>query len=236
MRTKILVFLAVWKRPEITELCFQGIKRLQSHPDFEIDALAVVSEPEAEKLCAQYGIRSVTTPNDFLGRKKNFGLAACRGLDFDFLMEIGSDDLVLNSLLDDYKKFMHYDFFGVREMAFFDSETGYCRRWAGASTYGAGRMISRSALEKMNFKLWGNDQRRGLDGFSIVQLHRKGVKYWQVPISDKPKVMDVKSAVNLWRMDYSNGVEYDPSEFISELSEPEQQFLNACLQARKKSA
>src|SRR5688572_25004201 len=137
-KIKLLVYLALWKRPRITELCFMGLNRLRQHPDFDIQVLAVASEPEMLPLCEKYNVHVVTHTNLPLGKKKNFGLQAARSFKFDYLLEIGSDTLVLNELLDKYKKDfigVHH-FFGIGDCAFIDSETQSCRRVGGASTYG----------------------------------------------------------------------------------------------------
>lgn len=232
---RLLIYLAVWKRPEITEICFKGIKRLQEHPDFDISALAVISETSMIELCERYGVQWVMAENKPLGRKKNIGLQACKGIDFDFLMEIGSDDLVLNSLLDDYKKFMvKYDFFGVREMGFLDTETGKCRRWSSATVYGAGRLISRKALDKVGWKLWRNEASKGLDMQSIIQLHKHGVQYWQIPTEDHPKVIDIKSEVNIWPFNHLNGGPYEIEKILEHLSESEKVSIECLLQKKKR--
>lgn len=229
-RTKILIYLAVWKRPEITEMCFAGIERLKTHPDFDIDALAVISEESMIPLCEKYGVHYVEHENSPLGKKKNFGLQAARYFKFDFLMEIGSDDLVLNELLDVYKKFMvKYDFFGVRDAAFICSETGACRRVIGPTKYGAGRMISRAALDKIDFKLWKDNIERGLDNRSEVEMHKVGFRYWQIPPSEMPLVVDVKSDVNLWKFDHLTGQDYDMNLILEKLSTKEVKLLKQCL-------
>src|SRR6478609_9144885 len=134
--TKLLIFLAVWKRPYITEICFNGIKRLKEHPDYDVQALAVISEEEMIPLCEQYGVNWVMYKNEPLGEKKNFGLQKAKEFKFDYLMEIGSDDLILNELLDDYKNYIgKHDFFGITDAAYVNSETGECRRLTSKATY-----------------------------------------------------------------------------------------------------
>jgi glycosyltransferase involved in cell wall biosynthesis len=233
-KVKILVFLAVWKRPEITELCFQGIQRLQKHPDFDIQALAVISELEMIPLCEKYNINFVLHENSPLGRKKNKGLARAKSFEFDYLMEIGSDDLVLNDLLDAYKPLIgKYDFFGIRDLAYLNSETGECRRYTSmVSTYGAGRMISRKALEKMKWRLWLDRLNRGLDNNSVFAMVRGGVGYRQVLSGEFPMVIDVKSKINLWSFNPSLGVAYNADLVIEKLSIQEQQTLGKILQCQ----
>lgn len=226
--TKILVYLAVWKRPEITELCFLGIKRLQSHPDFSIQALAVISEPEMIPLCEKYGIAWTMYKNEPLGEKKNAGLQIAKDFEFDYLMEIGSDDLALNELLDNYKELIgKVDFFGISDAAYINSETGECRRLISKSTYGAGRMISRKALERAGWVLWADRLNRGLDNNSVFALQSKGFIYQRMKPMDFPGVIDIKSKENIWKFNYFLGVEYDINEILKRISAEEREILES---------
>lgn len=226
--TKILIYLAVWKRPEITELCFRGIKRLQQHPDFEIEALAVISEESMIPLCEKYGIHWVMYKNDPVGEKKNFGLKKAKEFQFDYLMEIGSDDLVLNELLDDYKNYVgKYEFFGISDCAYINSETGECRRLTSKSTYGAGRMISHKSLERANWYLWKDRLNKGLDNDSVFALQRKGIMYQRVKPLEFPCVIDVKSKDNIWKFNYFLGVEYNIDEILKRISNEEKEILGS---------
>lgn len=223
-KTKILVFLALWKRPRITELCFKGLNRLRQHPNFDIQVLAVASEPEMLPLCEKYNVHAVTHENLPLGRKKNFGLQAAKSFEFDYLLEIGSDTLVLNDLLDEYRRSfigVHH-FFGIGDAAFIDSETQECRRVGGASTYGGGRMISRVALEKMNWTIWPDKQNKGLDNASVLKLATQGgFFYQQLKPGSVPLVIDIKSEVNIWPFNHLLGVKYDAERILERLSEDE---------------
>lgn len=222
-KIKILIYLALWKRPQITELCFKGINRLRQHPDFDIQVLAVASEPEMIPLCEKYNVLVVTHENLPLSKKKNFGLQTAKSFDFDYLMEIGSDTLVLTELLDQYKECIGvHHFFGIGDAAFIDSETQSCRRVGGASTYGGGRMISRTALEAMNWKIWPDHLNKGLDNASVFKLAREGgFWYQQIKPGDVPLVFDVKSDVNIWPFNHLIGKEYDVNRLLERLSESE---------------
>lgn len=232
-KIKLLVYLAVWKRPEITELCFMGLNRLRQHPDFDIQVLAVVSEPEMIPLCEKYNVHCVTHENQPLGKKKNFGLKAAKSFEFDYLMEIGSDDLVLNELLDIYRdhilfgKGIQKDFFGIKDVAYIESHSGICRRLQSNTRYGAGRMISRRLLENMDFKLWDDQKVRGLDNNSEWHIMKKGVGYWQLKPGELPMVVDVKSDVNIWGFNHLIGKEYDLNLILDRLSEPEVKTLKS---------
>lgn len=223
-KVKILIFLAVWQRPEITELCFVGIDRLKANTqDFEIETLAVISEESMISLCEKYNVHHVMHENQPLGQKKNFGLDAARRFNFDYLMEIGSDDLILDELLISYKEPINagVKFFGIKDAAYIDSEAGYCRRLTSNSTYGAGRMIHRNLLEMVGFKMWKDGISKGMDNNSVFAFMKMGIDYKQVNPLDFPCVIDVKSAVNIWPFNHRIGVEYDIDKIFARLSEKE---------------
>lgn len=230
MRTKnkILIYLAVWRRPEITELCFMGINRLKKHESYDIDALAVVSERTMIELCEKYGIKWVMADNQPLGRKKNAGLKAAQAYKFDYLMEIGSDDLITLDLLTQYLDYIGVvDFFGISDAAYIESSSGYCRRLTtNNSTYGAGRMVSRKVLDAMDWKLWDDNLNRGLDNNSVRKISEKGFKFYKVPPMQEPGVIDVKSDENLWKFNYFLGAEYSIQHILPLLSDAEQNKLN----------
>lgn len=227
-KTKILVYLAVWQRPEITELCFVGLERLKQHPDFDIEVLAVISEESMVPLCQKYNVNMVYHANEPLGMKKNFGLQAAAKFEFDYMMEIGSDDLVLNELLDSYKPMIAKKelFFGIRDAAYIDSESGHCRRLISSSTYGAGRMIHRSLLEQCSFRMWKDHLNRGLDNASVFMFQRMCIGYKQVAPIEFPCVIDVKSKVNIWHFRHDVGVPYDIDEVFKRLSGQEVEMIN----------
>lgn len=227
-KTKLLIYLAVWRRPEITELCFMGINRLKKHSAYDIQSLAVISERPMVALCEKYGIKWVMAENQPLGRKKNAGLKSAQAYDFDYLMEIGSDDLITLDLLTQYLDYVGVvDFFGISDAAYIESSSGYCRRLTtSSSTYGAGRMISRKVLDAMDWKLWDDGLNRGLDNNSVRNIAAKGFKFYKVPPMQEPGVIDVKSDENLWKFNYFLGAEYSIQHILPLLSDAEQNKLN----------
>lgn len=139
---KILAFVAVWKRPDITRRCFEGIKRLG------LPIFAVVSEDWAEELCKEFKADYVRTPNEPLGKKFNTGLEQALKKDFDYLMTIGSDNLINPELLKIYEYHMKkgVGLIGVDKVYFIQGEE--CKRVDyQLQIIGAARMISKDALE-----------------------------------------------------------------------------------------
>src|SRR5258706_4726897 len=155
---KILFYLAVWKRLEVTELCFMGLKRLMEYSG--ASAFAVISEKSMIPLCKKYGIDFFEHENRPLGLKKNAGLNELMKKEFDYLIELGSDDLILNSVIDLYKPMMKSgeDFFGSNKILFIDSTNGQCRSYEALEGqygmgWGLGRCVSRKLLEKVGSKV-----------------------------------------------------------------------------------
>jgi len=223
-KIRLKIFLAVWKRPEITELCFMGIQRLKKHPNYDISAFAVISEPEMASLCNRYEINWVLTSNYPVGKKKNYGLKHLANYEFDYLLEIGSDDLITNDLLTQYLPYYdQYEFFGISDAVYIESENGECRRHISQkTTYGAGRVISRRLLEMMDFNIWADELSRGLDNSSVANIYSKTkVKFHKIEPTDEPGLIDVKSDENLWKFNYFLGEPYDINKVFAKLSSQE---------------
>jgi hypothetical protein len=154
---KILFFLAVWKRPEITELCFMGLQRLMKRGH---QALAVISEKSMIPLCKKYGVDFCEYENRPLGRKKNFGLNEAMKRPFDYIIELGSDDIIADQLLDYYVPLMKAGepFFGSQDLLFVDGPGGVARSYTAVENhygfgFGLGRCMSRSMLEAVSKRL-----------------------------------------------------------------------------------
>jgi glycosyltransferase involved in cell wall biosynthesis len=153
---KVLIYFAVHRRIEILKICLQGIARLKKYrSDIEISSLAVCSTREEAKLLKANGCHVVITENEPLGRKKNTGLREALKQEFDYLMELGSDDLIHNSLLDIYFPLMRdgVDFFGVRKVMFYDTQSAKVAQWENGFPIGAGRCIRRGVIEQVKAKV-----------------------------------------------------------------------------------
>lgn len=145
---RLLFFLAVWKRPEITEICFMGLNRLKKTGLYPIETLAVISENSMIPLCKKYGIDYVYYKNEPVGEKKNFGLTEAFKKKWDYLVELGSDDLLKNELLEIYKPYLGTRaLLGINHFCYINSEDGHCRRMTSDTSFGLGRAISRDALQ-----------------------------------------------------------------------------------------
>ena len=89
--------MAVWQRPQITQVVFEHIKYLQTI--YNIDCFVVYSEMYWEVVIKEYGFKGCYAPNEPLGRKHNIGMQECLNYEWDYLMQCGSDDLINQDIL-----------------------------------------------------------------------------------------------------------------------------------------
>lgn len=213
---KLLIYLAVWKRPEITEICFMGINRLRKSGLFPIEAFAVISEESMIPLCEKYDVKYCVYKNEPLGEKLNYGLRESMRLDWDYVVCIGSDDLLYNQYLEEIKPHLGVrDFFGISNFLILNSEDGACRNINAKSPYGIARVISRKAVEKIG-NVWDDKKHRGMDGHSFFKMVPL---FGSLQIQTKePLAIDVKSETNIWAFNYLIGSKYSFDKAIEGLS------------------
>lgn len=216
---KILIFLAVWRRPEITEICFMGIDRLRKAGIFEIDTMAVISENSMKSLCKKYDIDYVFHKNQPLGEKKNAGLNAAMLKSWDYLVEIGSDDILKTEILECYRPFFERgeEFFGIKDFLFINSEDGNCRRLKSDTVYGAGRCLSRKLIDRLCYGVdviakegiisTGRTTAKGNKGFFTVNTAKELEKLGRVEITGKPRY-------KLWKDEISRGLDNSSTHFL----------------------
>jgi len=139
---RILIIIPTWKRPEITEICFQGLSRIRKHRD-KVDVLVC---GDNESLCKKYGITYTFFENQPLGAKKNHLLKEALKHDWDYLMELNSDNVIKNDLLDIYDE-LQDDYIALRNFCFMDSLTFEVRQIESKTKFGIARRYSRKAIE-----------------------------------------------------------------------------------------
>jgi hypothetical protein len=214
--------LPVWKRWNITKICFAGLDRLRSHRD--INVLAIISEKEYKSRCKNHDVDYTFFENSPLGRKKNHGLEVALKKDWDYLIEINSDDILKNELLDLYDK-VNYDYVGLRNFCFIDSKTLRCRQVQDKTIYGIGRRYSRRLVEKV-VPMWNNTARVGMDNYANWRIWKETKTEGKQLFTDEPLAADIKSDVNIWPFNPELGVHYDLGDFFEGLSNKEIELIN----------
>jgi len=204
---KILILLPIWKREKITNLCLKNLSELQK--DINIDVLCIVSESWAKISAKKYGFKYVNAPNECLGTKMNIGVRFAMGLNFDYLMNLGSDDIITKELFEMYKPYFKDDtkIFGCTRLTFIDSKSKEAKTFDYKVLIGAGRCIKKTILKEVlkSGELYGKVQ-LGLDKSSINNLLRYSHTEIENPFNT---IYDIKGDVNIWNY------EELPGDYIS---------------------
>lgn len=199
MDKKILILLPIWGRESITKICFDNLKELQK--DFNIKVLCIVSEQWAKIEAFKYGFNQVFASNECLGTKMNIGVEEALKYDFDYLMNLGSDDIITKDLFKLYEPYFNNNkaIFGSRKLTFIDSQSKEAKEYDYNFLIGAGRCIRKDVLKECVVKDGVVDMydkvQAGLDMSSLKRFY----KYAHTEIdNDYSTIFDIKSDTNIW--------------------------------------
>lgn len=199
---RIRVITAIWDRHDVLRVFAQGIKRLLEDKRFELTITSGCSKQEDYDVAESLGLCPVMTVNTPLGKKFNSVMKFAMEDQWDYALILGSDDLISNdglqALID-----LNCDHSGVDKMVAVNSFDGSAVTFKLQNKLlrliGAGRLVSREALEKTMQKsgpLWAMDINRGLDYSMEQNLISAGYKP-RILRRDKVDVVDIKSLVNI---------------------------------------
>lgn len=151
--------------------------------------------------------------NRYLGAKWNAAIYAAYLRKVDYVMMIGSDDVINPEIAEVYKPYMEEGnlIFGMQDFLALNLETDRIKHFKGypkeySLPIGAGRMISRQALEKVNGMPAIHIRQKGIDTSISRTLKRHGIQD-TVILHPKPLILDIKSADSLTAYDRIKGQE-----------------------------
>jgi hypothetical protein len=173
-KIKLAIVTSVWKRPEIFEMFAKGVNNLINKcNNFEITIVVSGSEwLESHKMVTDHGFTYIEVPNEPLAAKVNASTYACKKLNIDYVICVGSDDIISPELLNEYEKYMRkgIDFIGVTDCYFYDVTSkkslywgGYTENYRKGHTVGAFRALSARILSLWDWMPWENRDSNGLD-------------------------------------------------------------------------
>ena len=143
-----------------------------------------------------------------LSNKWNTALRAAKDTDFDYILILGSDDLINAKTLKSYSDTIKegYNYLGITDMYVLNSENkeliyhkGYILNRKGESL-GAGRLIHKSLIERVQYSLWRVGINKTLDGSMSAILNEVAeIKEKTLSCSDDNVfLLDIKSSTNIW--------------------------------------
>jgi hypothetical protein len=177
---KVLIFIPVWGRFPETKLTYQGVHRIQKilkEENIDSQVLVVSSEKEHTELALEHKFLVTECDNFPISDKHNCGLDYAMSLQWDYLLQMGSNNLLSNiyirfvaaAIRENYKMFGGRLFYNIlpckTQMTHFKTRAPY-------KLSGVGRGIRRDIIED-RLKIgpvWDQNLNKGLDKSSRENL------------------------------------------------------------------
>ena len=203
---KLCLFMPIWKRPGILKIVLDRLsKTLPSYA--ELRPVFVISREDNyfeinQRLIEGYDY--LIYKNNPLGEKKNAGMDFALSFEWDYLIELGSDNVFTSKLWDYYEPYFgKSEFFGLINSYFLDTVNDKAIFLKGYAldhndkpfAFGAGRVISRGICEKL--ELWRKDWNCSMDGCSRYEIVDNGFKEDLVDTGEEPVMLNLVSFYNL---------------------------------------
>jgi len=202
---KVLCLTALWQRPEITAICFRGLCRLRE--EFDITALAVHSGG-FEELCQLYDVIPLEHKNLPLGKKWNAGLREALKYDWDYLLTLGSDDLLSNELLRNYT--WQDEAAGINRCGILDTLTGETAIFDNSYAIGCGRVIRRDVIERLGDMVTVKYRECHVGPFGVITPGKQITisRHFLDRIGQAEIISEEKTTPKLWGDDLNQGLDY----------------------------
>ena len=207
--------MPVFERPKITEMAYRGIQRnikeFAEH-GYSVEVFIAGSEEVHEKLAERYGWNYKYVKNGNLGEKNQGLYKWMKEFEWDFMLQLGSDDIILPGGVDCLVQHMaEYEFACFTEIYFFRATTGEGTLHPSYAC-GAGRYVSRRICNAIEI-LWPFAH-IGNDGRSADRIYRQ----WKIePYKMKGAfIADIKSDVNVTPFFRHDSDEYLLADIVPE--------------------
>ena len=219
---KILIMIPCWRRPEIVDLFVSNLERTPC--DYaEIVPFFVLSpeDPDYSKMLdITAGYHRVAVCNNPFGNKKNKGLEAAMKLEWDYLMELNSDNIFSPLFWEHIRDYLMTgtDFFGFKDVYVYEpfkDEAVYIEGYHighddQVTAMGWGRCIRREVVEDC-VPLWIAEDPFGMDGASDFRIRSLGYKCTVIENGRQPVILGIAHNVCLtaWQQWQECGEEVD---------------------------
>lgn len=160
---RIAIITAIYGRYDLSDkvLSYYNELRKQLYPEIELVNIVAGSEGEISRGIAERNNWIYTEqPNYPLNLKHNSALQIAKDYNPDYVLAIGSDDIVSRGMFEKIYSQTNSLSIGFLDCYFYSTEKNELAYWPGYKnerkdeTCGAGRFFSKSALDKLNWNLW----------------------------------------------------------------------------------
>jgi hypothetical protein len=162
-----------YKRTKVLQLFLASIKRLRR--EVGMFPCVVVGDEEHKNLCGQYDVTHITQANHPATAKFNTGVAYMMFLGVDYVVVMGSDDIMSTDLLKNLIREMEngYDLIGISQLYFYAGDGKYRGKLRHLVTHGqylgVARCIHRRIIGKVS-PLWNAERSWGMDGIALRNI------------------------------------------------------------------
>lgn len=216
-KIRLCIVTGVWKRPEVFELFAKKTKALK-HKDVDICVIVAGSEGDkSRRMVEKHGFKYIEVDNQPLAHKMNCTTELAGKYKTDYVLCVGSDDIITQELFDIYVEEMKRgtDFVGVLDWYFYDTRTDKFAYWGGykdsrkGHTCGAGRLLSANLMNKFKWKPWDLEHSHVLDNSMQQKLKHIEHSSYIFSLKDKGVLgLDVKSSTNMTPFQLWDNTEY----------------------------
>lgn len=204
---KVLIYITVWKRPEVTDLTYLGLDRVQNilkEEGIDSDVLVISSEDYHTEKAKNRGYKVIEVENFPVGNKMNLGMQEALKYEWDYLMEMGSNNLLSNMYIrafaaackEGFKCFGSGKFYAMQE----DKSKVLVFHIRGRGTFGGvGRGFKREILENItDNKYWKEDINSDMDASIWKNVVRPEIEKSKLTVrrlvnNSYPSVLDIKT-------------------------------------------
>jgi hypothetical protein len=213
-RKRVGIVIPCWGRPNILTIFNKQLIKfcLNCLDKIDIICIFVLSEEdeeikELEKIYSNFLFEKaiVYVANNPLGRKINVGIDVALQLNCNYIMNLDSDDLIHESIIDIYLPEIKKEtpLFGIKSVYFWNYNTGevyFSNNYADRFILSTGRMISREVIEKIKIKYFGiyeDNINRGLGISSALRMEEFNYIGKCVFSGNFPYIVDIKGDINI---------------------------------------
>jgi hypothetical protein len=214
---KIAILTAFHGRPEISAIYKQYLRYFaagSAQMGITIESFSAITTGEIQPF-----IPDVICQNLPVSEKHNkIGAFICDYAesmgDFDYVMQLGSDDIVSDDIWSLYSAGFGKPIIGLSDMVFYDIDSGRCKlihKTQLGNAFGAGRMIRFDIFKSFGGQLWPKNRNSGLDWYSFEKMNQPE---WRVSQRKNPVLVDLKSKENIWKFYSLKGTEIEVPKWV----------------------
>lgn len=201
MKLRVGIAVPIWKRHELARLTAEwNIKRFE-RVGCEVVCMLTGSEGEvSRKVADDVGCFYTEAPNEPLGAKANAGFLALRDYEPDFIVSIGSDNLLSRKYVEMILEKMSEGCNVVSSKSCYFYEVRDNSVYYAKGTTGVGAAVNYDHLKKKQYQCFDPLSNPGLDrGFK--QRTWQSARHWYVHRSCKDApIVDIKTGFGLHSM------------------------------------